>query len=97
LAFAFVIRGLKEFGEPTRKALIMDLAPEHAKAGTFGTYYLIRDVIVSLAAFGSAFLWNISPQTNFLTAFGFGVAGTALFAIFGRDVRSPAAGGRVPA
>ena len=24
---AFVIRGLKEFGEPTRKALIMDLAP----------------------------------------------------------------------
>jgi MFS family permease len=97
LAFAFVIRGLKEFGEPTRKALIMDLAPEHAKAGTFGTYYLIRAVIVSLAAFGSAFLWNISPQTNFLTAFGFGVAGTALFAIFGRDVRSPAAGGRVPA
>jgi MFS family permease len=90
LAVAFVIRGLKEFGEPTRKALIMDLAPEDAKAGAFGTYYLIRDVIVSLAAFGSAFLWNISPQTNFLTAFGFGVAGTALFAAFGRDVRSPA-------
>ena len=32
LAVAFVIRGLKEFGEPTRKALIMDLAPEDAKA-----------------------------------------------------------------
>jgi len=88
LAVAFVIRGLKEFGEPTRKALIMDLAPEHAKAGTFGTYYLIRDVIVSLAAFGSAFLWNISPQVNFLTAFGFGVAGTVIFAIFGRDIAS---------
>jgi len=86
LSLAFVLRGLKEFGEPTRKALIMDLAPEHAKAGTFGTYYLIRDVIVSLAAFSSAFLWNISPQTNFLTAFGFGAAGTVLFAIFGRDV-----------
>jgi MFS family permease len=97
LAVAFVIRGLKEFGEPTRKALIMDLAPEHAKAGTFGTYYLIRDVIVSLAAFASAFLWNISPQTNFLTAFGFGVAGTVLFAVFGRDIRNPAASGQAPA
>jgi MFS family permease len=89
LSVAFVVRGLKEFGEPTRKALIMDLAPEQAKAGTFGTYYLIRDVVVSLAAFSSAFLWNISPQTNFLTAFGCGVAGTLLFAILGRDVQRP--------
>jgi hypothetical protein len=89
---AFVIRGLKEFGEPTRKALIMDLAPEDAKAATFGTYYRARDVIVSLAAFSSAFLWNISPQTNFLVAFGFGVAGTILFAVFGRDIRNPTGG-----
>jgi len=35
---AFIVRGLKEFGEPTREALIMDLAPEEAKARTFGTY-----------------------------------------------------------
>lgn len=83
---AFFIRGLKEFGEPTRKALIMDLAPEGQKAGMFGLYYLLRDVIVSLAAFSAGFLWNISPQANFLTAFGFGVLGTAFFAIFGRDV-----------
>jgi MFS family permease len=86
---AFVIRGLKEFGEPTRKALIMDLAPEGQKAGMFGLYYLLRDVIVSLAAFSAGFLWQISPQTNFLVAFGFGVLGTAFFAIFGRDVVTP--------
>ncbi len=36
LVFVFILRGLKEFGEPTRKALIMDLAPEHHKAGIFG-------------------------------------------------------------
>lgn len=83
---AFVIRGLKEFGEPTRKALIMDLAPEGQKAGMFGLYYLLRDVIVSLAAFSAGFLWNISPQVNFLVAFGFGLLGTLFFAIFGRDV-----------
>jgi MFS family permease len=88
LVLAFIIRGLKEFGEPTRKALIMDLAPEDKKALTFGVYYLIRDVIVSIAAFGGAFLWNISPQVNFMTAFGFGVIGMVFFAIFGRDLKS---------
>jgi len=88
LALAFIIRGLKEFGEPTRKALIMDLAPEDKKALTFGVYYLIRDVIVSGAAFGGAFLWNVSPQVNFLTAFAFGLIGMVFFAIFGRDLKS---------
>ena len=43
LVLAFVLRGLKEFGEPTRKALIMDLSPEASKAGMFGLYYLLRD------------------------------------------------------
>lgn len=109
MAVAFVIRGLKEFGEPTRKALIMDLAPDGKKAATFGLYYLIRDVVVSIAAFGGALLWDAStakliietigigtsllpffnavtsPATNFLVAFGFGVAGTFYFALFGQD------------
>jgi MFS family permease len=85
LALAFVIRGLKEFGEPTRKALIMDLAPEEAKALAFGAYYLVRDVIVSIAALSSAFLWNVSPATNFLVAAGCGLLGTAWFALFGRN------------
>lgn len=86
LALAFVLRGLKEFGEPTRKALIMDLAPADRKAGVFGLYYLIRDVIVSLAAFGGALLWLISPQANLLTAFAFGVLGTIWFAVRERDL-----------
>jgi len=85
LVLAFVVRGLKEFGEPTRKALIMDLAPEEAKALTFGAYYLARDVIVSIAALSSALLWNVSPATNFLVAAGCGVLGTAWFAVFGKD------------
>ena len=40
MVIAFIIRGLKEFGEPTRKALIMDLAPEDKKAGMFGLFIL---------------------------------------------------------
>ncbi|MDE3058167.1 MAG: MFS transporter [Bacteroidota bacterium] len=86
LVVAFIIRGLKEFGEPTRKALILELSPENRKAGMFGVYYLVRDVIVSVAAFVGAFLWEISPEVNFLTAFAFGAIGSILFMIFGRDV-----------
>ena len=86
LVIAFVVRGLKEFGEPTRKALIMDLAPEGRKAGMFGLYYLARDVVVSLAAFGGAFLWQMSPTTNFLAATGFGLLGTLWFAWRGTDL-----------
>jgi MFS family permease len=86
LAAAFVLRGLKEFGEPTRKALIMDLAPKDRKAGMFGLYYLLRDVVVAGAAFGGALLWMISPATNFMVAFAFGTIGTVWFIIRGRDI-----------
>ena len=86
MVVAFIVRGLKEFGEPTRKSLIMDLAPEGKKASVFGLYYLIRDVVVSIAAFGGALLWDVSPAANFLVAFGFGILGTLYFVIYGRDL-----------
>jgi MFS family permease len=96
LAVAFIVRGLKEFGEPTRKSLIMDLAPDNCKAGMFGLYYLIRDVFVSVAAFGGALLWEISPETNFWVAFAFGILGTVGFAIYGEDLPTRPHPMRVP-
>jgi MFS family permease len=93
LALAFVVRGLKEFGEPTRKALILELCPEEQKAGSFGAYYLVRDVVVSLAAFGGAFLWQVSPGVNLFAAFGFGLLGLVFFAVWGKDAPQP----RIPA
>ncbi len=92
LVGAFVLRGLKEFGEPTRKALIMDLAPDDRKAGMFGLYYLTRDVIVSLAAFGGAVLWSRSPALNLYAAFAFGALGTLWFALRGSDLPAAPAG-----
>jgi MFS family permease len=85
LVAAFVVRGLKEFGEPTRKSLIMDLCPEQNRAGMFGLYYLIRDVVVSVAALGGAFLWQIGPGVNLFSAAAFGLVGTVGFALYGRD------------
>ena len=52
----------------------------------FGLYYLIRDLVVSLAALGGAFLWQVSPEANLVAAFGFGVAGTIAFAVWGKGV-----------
>jgi len=88
LYLAFVIRGLKEFGEPTRKALIVKLSDPDIKASAYGTYYLIRDVLVSIAALFSASLWNISPYMNFGIASLFGFIGLILFIRFGQDQRT---------
>jgi predicted MFS family arabinose efflux permease len=62
LAVAFAVRGLKEFGEPARKALILAYAAEGAKGQAVGAYYLIRDSVVSAGAFLGAVLWRIGPQ-----------------------------------
>lgn len=80
LAAAFILRGLKEFGEPARKALILELSPSHARASAFGLYYLIRDGIVAVAVLGGAFLWQVDPRANLLAAAAFGLLGTAWFA-----------------
>lgn len=85
LILAFVIRGLKEFGEPTRKALIVKLSPEGGQGATFGTYYLIRDIIVAIVSLGSAWLWLQSPAANLITATLMGVIGTTIFIVFGKD------------
>jgi MFS family permease len=88
LSFAFFIRGLKEFGEPTRKALIVDLAIPEAKARTVGYYYFIRDTIVTFAGVLGGVLWKFNPAYNLWAAFGFGVLGTAYFGIFGKGTDS---------
>lgn len=84
LIFAFLIRGLKEFGEPTRKAMILELSVKNAEARSFGLYYFIRDFIVSFAAFFGGFLWKISPAFNLYSAAAAGAAGTLFFALFGK-------------
>jgi MFS family permease len=79
LAIAFVIRGLKEFGEPARKALIIGQASPELRARTYGAYYLIRDCIVTTGSFVGAWLWSISPQANFVGAAVCGAVGTIWF------------------
>ena len=79
LALAFVVRGLKEFGEPARKALIIGEAVPELRARTYGAYYLIRDCTVTSGSFLGAGLWYISPQANFIGAAICGALGTIWF------------------
>ncbi len=79
LTVAFVVRGLKEFGEPARKALIIGEALSEARARTYGAYYLIRDCVVTSGSFLGAWLWSISPRANFIGAAVCGAAGTIWF------------------
>jgi MFS family permease len=79
LAFAFVMRGLKEFGEPARKALIIGEAVPELRARTYGAYYLIRDCTVTSGSFLGAWLWSVSPQANFIGAAICGGLGTLWF------------------
>jgi len=76
LVVAFVIRGLKEFGDSPRKALIVAYAPATARGQTVGAYYLIRDLVVSAGALIGAATWKLGPEVNFWTAAALGAAGT---------------------
>jgi MFS family permease len=98
LAVAFAVRGLKEFGEPARKALIIAQAPAEFRGRTYGAYYLIRDCIVTLGSFLGAWLWSVSPRANFLGAAACGVIGTLWFWLFVLRRKVPAQfGTTVPA
>jgi MFS family permease len=79
LAVAFAVRGLKEFGEPARKALIIGEARPEVRSRTYGAYYLIRDCVVTTGSFLGAWLWSVSPQANFVGAAVCGALGTLWF------------------
>ncbi len=81
LVVAFIVGGLREIGEPSRKALIVDLALPHLRARSVGLYYLVRSLAITPAAFIGALLWRISPVIPFVVAGAIGFAGTALFAL----------------
>ncbi|TAK35946.1 MAG: MFS transporter [Saprospiraceae bacterium] len=84
LLLAFVVRGLKEFGEPTRKAMIVELSIEGAQARTVGAYYFIRDFTTAFAAFLGGWLWLQNPGLNLWTAAAFGAVGTVAFLFLGK-------------
>src|SRR5205085_2221701 len=79
LLIAFATRGFKEFGDTSRKALIIGYCDPARCGQMVGAYYLVRDLIVSAAAILGAYLWKMNPIVNFLGAAALGIAGTIFY------------------
>jgi len=79
LILAFVIGGLREIGEPSRKAMIVDSARDDLRARSVGLYYLIRSLSITPAAAIGGLLWRISPEVPFVVAGVIGSLGTIVF------------------
>ncbi len=89
LVLAFAVRGLKEFGDTARKALIIGYCDPLRRGQMIGAYYLVRDLIVSLAALLGALLWKFGPGMNFMTASALGAIGTIYYLLTLRHERRP--------
>jgi MFS family permease len=81
LVLAFVVGGLREIGEPARKALILEFVRPDVRARGVGLYYLIRSVAIAPAATIGGLLWQRTPGLPFVVAGGIGLVGTILFAL----------------
>jgi len=98
LAAAFVVGGLRELGEPARKAMIADLVPPDVRTQAIGLYWSVRSVAVMWAPPAGAVLWilgnhwrpGLGPHLVLWTAGVLGLLGAAaFFARFGRAPISP--------
>jgi MFS family permease len=79
LTVAAVLAGLREIGEPARKALIVDLADPSRRGEAVGAYYLVRGLSVAPAPLVGGLLWGLSPQAPFVVAAAAGAAGCIWF------------------
>jgi hypothetical protein len=85
LWFAFIVYGLREIGEPARKAMITTNMPEEIRARGVGLYWGIRAFAVCSSALVGAALWQWGgPELLFPAACGFGVLGILVYYGLGR-------------
>ncbi len=79
LTIAFVVMGLREIGEPPRKALLVDLARTERKSVDIGAYYFTRGLVVFPASLVGGLLWRLSPHITFLAAALVALSGAVVF------------------
>jgi MFS family permease len=82
---AYVLNGLREIGEPARKALISGGFPPEVRARAVGLYWGIRSFAFCPAPLVAAFLWSkAGPDVTFLVGGAIGLVGTVWFAATNR-------------
>jgi len=86
LVVAFVIWGMREIGEPARKALIVSLLPASIRAQGVGLYWGLRGIAICWASIIGAAVWFwLGPHALLYLAFAFGCAGAAVFYLYTRE------------
>jgi len=77
LALAFVIGGMREIGEPARKAMVADLVPTDVRTQAIGLYWSVRSLAVMWASPVGAGLWILGDyyRSGFGPILAFSVAG----------------------
>jgi predicted MFS family arabinose efflux permease len=77
---AFVVGGLREFGEPARKAMITELVPPAFRTQAIGLYWAARSVGIMLAPLAGGLIWvAFGPEAMLWSAGALGLAGAILF------------------
>jgi MFS family permease len=90
LVIAFVTYGLREVGEPARKAVITSLMPDNVRARGVGLYWGVRSFVLCWAAPVGAIVWYLlGPQALLYTAFGLGCMGGLVYFFFCRGIALP--------
>jgi len=80
LVAAFVLNGLRELGEPARKALIASSFPKEIRARAVGLYWGLRSFSFCVAPLVAWLLWRyLGPENMFLVGGIVGMLGTAWF------------------
>lgn len=75
----FIVAGLREFGEPARKALIMDLVSPESMGRQMGVYYMVRGISMSMAPLAGGVLWGWSNASPFVVGGVISAAGLLWF------------------
>jgi MFS transporter len=87
LVATFVLNGLREIGEPARKALIATRFPPEIRARGVGLYWGLRSFAFCPAPMVAALLWNrIGADRTFLIGGAIGLVGTGWYWINQRIV-----------
>lgn len=80
LVIVFILNGLREIGEPARKALISGGFPKETRTRSIGLYWGLRSFAFCPAPLISYVLWSrIGPEATFLIGGAIGMIGTIWF------------------
>jgi MFS family permease len=98
LVLAFVVGGMRELGEPARKAMITELVPKECRTQAIGLYWAARGIGIAPASLVGGLIWYLAgPRAMLCTAGGLGALGAALFYFRFSGADSPRDRSSIPA